>query len=215
MKERNLVAEEQMDILDIQPSVRLLDGDLLVGRLRNLWHDNFEDAILQTSLNAVLINTRREREAAMEFADGAFTDPDFRLFGRSLFHFLIVAGGGDFSGSSVFSFDRRLSRFVFVILLGLGYPALLFGWTGLVAGFGATRDREGVAIGPFDIDVLLLNTRELAVKCVSFLRLADIELRLECAQRLHLAGEATAGEVGIVIHQTENRRELAVEATWE
>jgi hypothetical protein len=42
------------------PSVHLLDRDLFVGRLRSLWHDNFEDAILQASLDAVLIDARWE-----------------------------------------------------------------------------------------------------------------------------------------------------------
>jgi len=203
------------DWVGMSPSVHLLDGDLLVDRLGGLWHDNLEDAILQAGLDAVLIDARWEREAAMEFADGPFANPDLGLVGRSLLDFLVVVGGGNFGGSSAFIFDRRLVRFVFLVLPSLGYPALLLGWTGLVDRFGATGDGEGVAIGPFDVDIFLLNARELTVQRVSFLRLADIELWLECAQRLHLAWKAGAGEVGVVVHQPENGRELALEVAWE
>jgi len=169
------------DWLAVSPSIHLVDGDLLVGWLRGLRHDNFEDAILKASLDAVLIDARWEREAAIELANRAFANPELGLVGRSLLDFLPLSRVGNFNGSSAFNFGRRLIRFVFVVLPSLGYPALLLRWTGLVARFDATGDGEGVAIGPLDVDVLLLNARELTVKRVSFLCLADIELRLERA----------------------------------
>jgi len=94
------------------------------------------------------------------------------------------------------------------------FALLLRSWTRLVAGLGAARDGESVAISPFDVDVLLVDAWKFAMEGVFILRLADVELWLERAQRLHFR-EATAGEVGVVVHQPEDWWELVVEVAWE
>jgi hypothetical protein len=209
-----------VNILDVRvvggsPSVHLLNGDLLVGGLRGLWYDDLEDAVLQAGLHAVLIDAGWKREAAMEFTNGAFADPELGLVGSLLDFLVVVVGGGNFCGSSAFVFDGGLVGFVFLLFVSLGDLALVIRWTGLVAGFGVTGDGEGVAVGPFDVYVLLLDARELTMERISILCLADIEFRLEGAQLLHLAWEAAAGEVGIIVHQPKDRRDFAVEVAWE
>ena len=53
-------------LLDLDPSGCLLD---------NFWHNHAQDAIFQASLDSLLVNSAGETEAALEFSDGALTDP--------------------------------------------------------------------------------------------------------------------------------------------
>jgi len=198
-----------------EPAVgTLLDSNLAgLGSLR-LRNNNAENAVLQTSLDGLLVDPRGEAERPVEFANRALADPVLRcIFGLGDFFRtgLGYCGFFGFSAGASFVFDGRLVVFVGAGLAFLDEAGRAL--AALVVVLGAAADGEGVAIGPFDVDVLLFDTRELTMEFVGVLELLDIELRTEGAQLTHAGVEGRAGSAVIVVQETEERREF-VEA-WE
>ena len=58
-----------------------------------LWHNDAEDAVLQTGLDVLVVDAGRESEAPGKFADTALRDPVCVL--RLVFGDFFAAGGGD------------------------------------------------------------------------------------------------------------------------
>lgn len=203
-----------------------LDVDVDLPRLRRLGlrNNNGQDTVLEVGLDILLVDSRREAEGAVEFADGAFSDPvpggiglpgdvgslvglgDGSLVLLALSALILLVLGA-------FVLNRRL----LVLVLALALFALNetpWWLAGLGTVLDAAADCEGVAVGPFDVDILLVDARQLAVELVGFLRLADIELWLECADCSLDLWDYSASNPVIVVEQTEERREL-LEAAWE
>jgi len=152
-----------------------------------LWNDNGEQAVLHSSSDAVLIDTRWEGEASRKFSDAALRDPElgFGLLGLSGFFFVGEFGGSALS--STFVLDASFVSLVAIRILDgtLGRSVLDEagrGCSGGVATFGAAFDGQGVGIGKFDLDILLLDSREFAMQFVSVLAFLDVELGGECLQ---------------------------------
>lgn len=154
----------------------------------------------------------------MELADRALSDP---VLGPALRRLGDILGGislGDGSllvAALAFILDGRLLVFVLVLLV---FGALVDEALGRGAAFGAVlraaADGEGVAIGPFDVDVLLLDSRQLAVQLVGVLHLLDVKLGREGAQAGVEAAEVVLPRrLIVVVNETEDRGEF-LEA-WE
>jgi len=86
----------------------------------------------------------------------------------------------------------------------------------------ATLDTQGLGIGEFNLDILLLNAREFAVQLVGILDFLDIEARLEGAEGREtaevgkvIASLARALVRGVVVEETEERGEFARGEAWE
>lgn len=71
----------------------------------------------------------------------------------------------------------------------------LLGLGGVVLALGAALHDQGVGVGEFNVDVLLGNTRQLAIQVVGVLALANVEGRVEGAG----GGGLPAGTVDIVV----------------
>jgi len=174
-----------------------------------LWNDNGEQAVLHSSSDAVLIDTRWEGEASRKFSDAALRDPElgFGLLGLSGF-FLV----GEFGGSTLSStlvLDGSFVGLVAIRILDgtLGRSILdetSWGCSGGVAALGAAFDGQGVGIGKLDLDILLLDSWEFAVQFVSVLAFLDVELGSECLQGgANVSVTLTAVFIEVVEHAEE------------
>ena len=149
----------------------------------------------------------------MELADRALSDP---VLGPALGRLGDILGGislgdgGLLVAALAFILDGRLLVFVLVLLV---FGALVDEALGRGAAFGAVlraaADGEGVAIGPFDVDVLLLDSRQLAVQLVGVLHLPDVKLGREGAQAGVEAAEVVLPRrLIVVVNETEDRGEF-------
>jgi hypothetical protein len=204
----------------------LLDVDLAALRSLSLRDGNAQDTVLETSLDSILIDTRREGERAMELANRALGDPVSRL-GRFLLlrHFLLVGLLSDLrvvvAGVCSLILDGRL---VLELLLVLAVFELLLVLTVLDEALWALTlfadvlvapgNGQCVVVGPFDVDVFLVDAGELAVELVAFLGFLDIELGGERADALELAVDVAEGLAVVLVEEAEEGSELLREA-WE
>ena len=76
------------------------------------------------------------------------------------------------------------------------------------------RDCQSVVVRPFDVDVLLLDTRELTVKLVGIFGFFDVELWCERADALDLTVDVPESLAVVLVEETEDGSELLSEA-WE
>lgn len=146
---------------------------------------------------------------------------------------LLLGGAGRGSGGFIFNGGwlvvlRRSVRGRFVVG---GDATLLLAFEGssrwsarLVVPLSATLDTQGLSIGEFDLDILLLHTGQFAVQLVGILDFLDIEARLERAEGREAAevGKviATAAQTralvgSVVVEETEQRGEFAGGEAWE
>lgn len=194
--------------------------------LPRLRHHDAQNPILQARLNRILLNSSRERKAAMELADATFRDPVLIL--KSVIIRNLLGGGRMFGDLGVGVFVGRFINvgiFYRWLLRLLGFDALLLSispilneslWslTFLSHVLVTAGNGQGVAVRPLDIHVLLLHAGQLAVQLVCVLRLLDVEFGSEGAyRRLHLLEVAESMAV-IFVEETEDGSELLGEA-WE
>lgn len=143
--------------------------------LEHLGDGDAEDAILQTGLDAVVVDTGREGEAPGELAHATFGDPVRVLW--LMFGDVLASGGGDLcAGRPGLWLLLLLLRF-----LGRGWLAAFF-----TVVLGAAPDGEGVFVGELDGHVLLVDTGEFTFQGVPVLGLLDVEF----------GGEGALGRVG-------------------
>jgi hypothetical protein len=146
----------------------------------------------------------------VELADRALSDPVLGPALRRLGDILggiSLGDGGLLVAALAFILDGRLLVFVLVLLV---FGALVDEALGWGAAFGAVlraaADGEGVAIGPFNVDVLLLDSRQLAVQLVGVLHLLDVKLGREGAQAGVEAAEVVLPRrLIVVVNETEDR----------
>lgn len=172
----------------VMSSRSLLNSDLLATGGSRLGDDNGENAILQASFDSILVDARGEAESALELADRTLVSPVavVRLSSLLLLNLLRI-GGLVFNGGLVVRGSLSL-RLVVVFTLD------------------AALHDQGLVVGEFNVDVLLGNTRELAIEVVSFIGLADIEAGVERG-----SSARAAGAVGvIVVKKTEEGREVTL-----
>ena len=156
----------------------------------------------------------------MEASNAPLADPVFVLGlllpGDSLLG--LLGNLGVLGGLSGLVFDAGL-----VLLVLVGGLELLLLLTGFDSGRALTLfadvlvlagDGQGVVVGPFDVDVLLVDAGELAVQLVGFLGLLDVELRGEGADALELAVDVVEGLAVVLVEEAEDGSELLSEA-WE
>lgn len=164
-----------------------------------------------------------------------------------LLDFVVGGGGGDLllvgssgRGSGVLVFD---GGGLVVLRRGIGSSLLFVGgdtafflllcfergtrWsTRLAVTLSATLDTQGLSIGEFNLDILLLHTGQFTVKLVGILDFLYIEARLEGAEGREVAAEAgkviattaqTRALVGsVVVEETEERGKFAGRGeAWE
>jgi len=167
--------------------------------LLRLGHDDSEDAVLHARMNIILINTNGESERPREFPDASLRDPilGFRhlSFLRSRLHDLSRA---------------LLCAFIFdccLVVVGLAAFGDCVGWLGRfngpsrrrvggVGALGSALDCDGLDVGEFDGDVLLIDSGKVAVKLVCMSEFLDVELGLE---GLHDAAAVMVFVVGVLI----------------
>lgn len=100
---------------------------------------------------------------------------------------------------------------MFIVLVG---PELLLLYTALNDGaltlfmdvLVFTRNLKGIVVGPLDIDVLLVNARQLAMELISFLGLPYIKLWCEGADVLELAVDIAEGLAVVLVEKTKRRK---------
>lgn len=212
-------------------SSRLGDVDLARLVLFGLGNLDRENAVLHRSLDVVGVDADREGERTREFADAALTDPNLLVrFGV----LLLLLGDLGFGGSLglvtalviSFIFDGGLMRLVLLDRAGrLGaFDEASWRCSGSVSAFGAATDDQGLGVGEFDFDILLLDAWKFAVKFVSLRKLLDIKLGREALHDVAAAAMMTtlvSGGVSIsvkVVEETEERVEGRVagnEGSWE
>lgn len=78
----------------------------------------------------------------------------------------------------------------------------------------ATRDGQRVVVGPFDVDVLLLDTGKFAVKLVTLFRFFHIEFGSEGSDVVEFPVDIAEGLPIILVEETEDRSEFLSES-WE
>ena len=162
--------------------------------LQFLRHRHFQDPILQTGPDAILVDLAREAEAALKVPDGAFTDPVFILGG-------IFAAGFDFRAARL-RLLLRLDLFVSAsgglggrFVFGGGFVVAAAGATGVgldgffvalvgIAGvdefmLGMAFDDERVFLDELNVNVFLLDSREFAVELKGCIVFAYVELGRE------------------------------------
>jgi len=157
------------------PSGNLLDGDLAWLKRLGLGDGDAENAILQASLDIVMVDADWERERAAEAAVRPFGYPVMRtplgglrnlLFGFSLGDCGVLLVGR--SGFGLVVLDRRLlvagsllsvdDLWLFTGVAGGASRAGRTGGAGLVALLRVAGNGQGVVFGPFDIDLGLVQT---------------------------------------------------------
>jgi len=218
--------------------LHLLNVDALALRSSSLRDDNAEDAVLETGLHRVLVDTGRESEGTREAAAGHLANPVARL--RLLWLLLLLLGhfGGLAFGAlgCVWVGAGHLglvldSRLVVVLAFAFGDLALLSlafdeaSWrlAFFVDVMGLTLDGQGLWVGELDVDVLLLDARKLAMQLIGILVLRNVEFWLERAKatgegRWTKATGASGGAdrmVGVFVEESEHGSELALDESWE
>lgn len=147
-----------------------------------------------------MVDAGGKGKGAGKFADGALRDPVAVLRLLLLLHLLVLVGGGDLLvvGRGLRGLGARHGGFVFdgglVVVLAGGLGCIFRGGdtalfllaldsggrsAGFAVAFGAALDAQGLGVGELDLDVLLVDSGELAVKLVAVLDLLHIEARLE------------------------------------
>jgi len=153
-------------VRSVVDSILLLDVDLSWLRSLSLGDQDAQNTVLKAGLDGILIDSGWEGEGTVELSNGALADPVLRLVGVFLLlrNTLLLGLLGDL-----------VARLGWVVLNGgLVAELLLFGVLAILdealwalALFAhmlvAARDGEGVVVGPFDVDVLLFNTRKFAL----------------------------------------------------
>lgn len=194
----------------------LFNVDLPGLRRRRLRHQNAQDTILQARPNCILIDACRERKAAVELANRTLANPVSRLLSFALLSDILclfrLLGDCVVVGASCrFVFDAWLK----FLLLGCILNEALWALTFFADVFVAARDSDCVVVGPFDVDILLLDAREFAVEFVTLLGFFDVELWSERPRSVgEVAVDVAEGLAIILIEETEDGSELLSEA-WE
>jgi len=151
------------------PSVPLLDADLPRRLLMRLRDHHAQDSVLQARLDRILIHTPGEGEAAMEFPDRALTDPVLKALLLRLLLVLDDLGASACRGSGSISALVLYGRLMILVTLSRLSDLALLGTTfdswraARVLSLCAPLDDQGVVVGEFNRDVLLVDARELAV----------------------------------------------------
>lgn len=168
----------------------LENGDSDLSRLGNLRNNNMQDTILQSSLNTIMFNALREREASGEGADLAFRNPESWLGG---FGFLLWCGSlrSDCCGGS-WGCKRGISLIVVILyscgvrFLGRGIDVLLgfdCGSFGLRDGGACSKgfpfDNDCLGVCEFDVQVFLCETWDFAEEFVGGWGFSYVEARCE------------------------------------
>ena len=174
-----------------------VDSDASRLVLLGLGDSDAEDAISEASAHGVLINSGWEVESAGEFAERSLSEPVLGLVGRLGRGLLLDLLLGLLSFGNL---RARLvgNRFIFVLnggLMGVGLVGLFallgdgtthrgvlneagVGRTGMVRALRLAADEQGLGFGELDVNVLLADTRELAMELVGIFSLADVEFGL-------------------------------------
>lgn len=190
----------------------LLNGDLLRLSGLRLRNDDAENAILEAGLDIVVVDWGWEGEGAMVLANRAFSDPVATGILRFLLHLLFTSGSyGRLSllGALTLVFDGRLVRLLLALNEALRWR------TTLRPMFGAAGDREGIRALPLDVDILLLDAGELAVKFIGLLGLFDIEAWLEAGYAFEGVAAELASSTVVLVQDSEHGREVRSNPTWE
>lgn len=199
----------------------LVDGNAARFMLLGLGDIDAQDTILEACGDGFLLNSRREVEAPGELANAAFGQP---VLGR-------VSGLGGSGSSHILG---RCASFLGLVLLLVGHSSLVrvaLGFftlsggsdrfaigngtsgrcSGSVGALDLAADRHGLRVGELDVDILLGNSRKLAMELVSVFDLADIKLGLPRWKMSLLGGaglRAVLARIGVkVVEKTEQRRE--------
>lgn len=182
--------------------------------LLNLGDMDAEDTVLHRGLDMVLIHAGWKGKASGELSNAALRNPELVLL---LLWFRILL-----CNLSTLILNRSLVCLAIRALDG-SWSSLAFdetGWWGArcVAALAATLDGQGVGVGELDLNILLLNAWEFAMKFVAVLGLLDIKLRSEGLELS--AGTFTLAAVLIeVVEKAEERSEGGVgignEGSWE
>lgn len=216
--------------------IDLRDGNALAALdLLGLWNDNRQNTILHAGLDTVLVDSGWEVERPGELSNRAFRDPELLLRLLLTLLRLLIA-------------DLHLSLLLLLLLslvcdTGLAWLMLLAllrnsalllsltkkaGWwcALLITPLAASLDAQGLLVGKLNLDILLLDTRQLSMQFISALCLLNIELWIESL--CQLAGSTVGGwcdlAVGIkVVEEAEERGEAlggvvggwVAEVSWE
>lgn len=191
--------------------------------LLGLGHDDSQDAVVERSLDVVVVDAAREGEGAREVADAALVDPILVLGLLGLGSIVLVlglSGLGDrgvllatllllvFHGGLELLVGVCLGGVIVVRLVGdgaahgvAGVPEKTGGRVAL--GMGAldvAADDDRLRVAEVDLHVLLVDTGELPMELVVGLRLLHVEARSEgrdLAATLAGLGLAIAAVVGL------------------
>lgn len=203
--------------------------------LRCLGNLDGKDSVVEAGADGVLLDLPGEIEGPAELADAALAAPVLRaVSGCGLLRLLGLLGSLLLGRSGGFDVDfgsRPLAVLILVLYRGLvalgrggGLVVVAFACRASLVTFHKTGDgrlrsvrardaavnTESVRVGELDINVLLLQTSEFAVKLKVAVEFADIKLRLEGNGG---AGGATIAIVSLasvgveVFEKTEKRRE--------
>lgn len=207
-------SDRRLQIIVIQVFPNLLYVDLPRLRCTLLRHHDAQDAILETSFDAILIHTRRERKRAVEFAHTAFTNPIPRLLGIVLLADIFLSRSCGHARLSTLILDARLVCGINFLLFLCALDEALRPLALFAAVLVAPGDGQRVVVGPLDVDVLLLDAGEFAVEFVDFLGLFNVEFGREGAHVFELAVQVAEGLAVVFVEETEDGREFLREA-WE
>ncbi|OIC22351.1 hypothetical protein A7L03_18715 [Acinetobacter baumannii] len=152
----------------------------------------------------------------MELSNGALADPVLRLARLILLGNLLLVGLlcdlGVGLGRIILN-GRLVTNLLLVRVFAVLDEALwaLAFFTDVLM---ATGNSQRVVVGPFNVDILLLNTGELSMEFIALLCLLDVELGGEGPDVLELAVEVAEGLAVVFVEQAEDGSELLSES-WE
>jgi len=183
--------------VDIEEGWRLRDSDFARFALLVLGNNNGEHAVLHGGSDVVLIDTSWERKAATKLSNTALRDPKLGLGLVGLGGLLLLGDLGGSALSSTLILDGSLVSLVVVCTFDSTFGRSVLdeaggGSAGGVGALGAAFDGQGVGISEFDLDILLLDSREFAVELVGVLDFLDVEL----------GGKGLQGGAGVAVALT-------------
>lgn len=116
----------------------------------------------------------------------------------------------------IFVLDRGLERLIGGSVIGTLIDAVTgIGCRVIVLPVDSTLDDEGMSVSEFDVDVVLVDTRQFAVKVIAAVLLVDVETRAERAGGRYPALRALGTMYIVVIKQVEQGREATRRACEE
>jgi len=177
---------------------------------------NVEDAVLKACGHRFLVDRSREVEATGKLADAALIEPVLGLvdglLGLGLFLLSSLSAGLVWDGLVYFltGLLAPLASLSNSTARGSALDEACRGGTGSIGALSLAADEHSLGLGELDVDILLVDTRELAMEFIRFPGLADVELGLPARHTSATAAHSLTRVAVEVVKEAEEGSERGV-----